>query len=237
MKDIWSPSSFPQRSLGSVWPDSSLPHQHESTGPQFHQMYALQLQSHSHLSLCVCTFWHKTYFFMAVWGIRKWGIQTITTSNHPLPSSLSTHWTTIPIPRSISTPMATWGDSHYFWEHEKVGKCRELSPFIFLNIYLLRIEGWSTRECVWNREREKEKDNGAWWGVNGVRWQTRVRNRGLENRGWGWGGCRHGDQSLWKQPLFSDSQPDRGVVCLVCEYQRGRCVWGIYTFKGYSPMF
>lgn len=57
MKDIRAPSSFPQRSLSSVVrPDSSFPHRHVSTGPQFHQMYALQLQLHCHFSLCVSVF-------------------------------------------------------------------------------------------------------------------------------------------------------------------------------------
>lgn len=42
-------------------------------------------------------------------------------------------------------PAGACSRSHYFLGSEKVGTCRELSPFIFLNSTLLRDEG---SECV-----------------------------------------------------------------------------------------
>ncbi len=104
MKDICFPLIPSEIISCCLRPDSSSLRQHVSTGPQFHQMYALQLQPRCHLSPCVCVsaFWHRTYLFLATLGIRKQGhhysgVQTITASTHPYfhlsihPSNLSTH--------------------------------------------------------------------------------------------------------------------------------------------------
>lgn len=102
-------------------PDSSSPRQHVSTGPQFHQMYALQLQSHCHLSLCVCLcFLAQNPPFLAVQRIKKQGhhysgVQRITASTHPY-LHLSIHpFNLSPRPCHPSLPpLVPRGYSHYF---------------------------------------------------------------------------------------------------------------------------
>lgn len=145
--------------------------------------------------------------------------------------SLSLHLTSNTGRLSISAPLAACGYSHYFLGSKKVGACRELSPFIFLDFSLLRDGGLELWPCVCVMERARH--NGAWWGVNGVRWQTGVWNRGLRNRGKALKGDEHGVAVVMETGLYGNSllffffffKPDRGwsadcvSVSGVCGYE------------------
>ena len=131
------------------------------------------------LSVRVCVFWHKLPIFQAAQRIREQGhrysaVQRIAASIQPYlyPCTLCSP--------SLS-PLVAPGHSHYF---QGTKTERILSgtapPFSSLTLSLLRIWSERHRKSVW--KREIGGDDGAWWGVNGVRWQTGVGNWGGGSR-------------------------------------------------------